>query len=90
MKWSLELLTMLFSHTRHDPLTISTPGFKFLLCKDKKSFHRIMKFRSDRKNYGTTKTNETPNSTSDTQDDQWVKDNLQTLEVSSCAPCWRK
>lgn len=76
-------LSDVFNTSRQDPLTISTPGVKLLVYKDsKKNIHRVMKLRTDRKS--SNKGMEGPQQElpqDDSQDDQWLKDNIQTLEV---------
>lgn len=66
---------------RQDPLTISTPSVKLLVYKDNKKTCRVMKFRStDRKNSQNNRSSEAE-SGDDHQDDQWLKDNIHTMEV---------
>lgn len=75
-------LSDVFNTSRQDQLTISTPGVKLLVYKDcKKNIHRVMKLRTDRKisHKGMEGQPELPQD--DSQDDQWLKDNIQTLEV---------
>lgn len=66
---------------RQDPLTISTPNVKLLVYKDsKKNIHRVMKLRADRKSALNTRNAEVE-LPEDHQDDQWLKDNIHTMEV---------
>lgn len=58
------------------------PGVKLLVYKDcKKNIHRVMKFRTDRKNSLNNRNGAELELTGDDQDDQWLKDNKQTMEV---------
>lgn len=79
------LSLVFFCSNRQDPLTITMvpPGVKLLVYKDcKKNIHRVMKFRTDRKNSLNNRNgNELELTGDDQQDDQWLKDNKQTMEV---------
>lgn len=74
--------TITNSTYRQDPLTISTPNVKLLVYKDsKKNIHRVMKLRADRKSSLNTRNAEVELPIEDHQDDQWLKDNIHTMEV---------
>lgn len=71
---------------RQDQFTISSPGVKLLVYKDcKKNVHRV-KLRTDRKNLGTNTNNNNNANTENALDlsvdvdDQFLKDNLNTME----------
>lgn len=68
---------------RQDPLTISTSGgVKLLVYKDcKKNIHRVMKFRAERKNSIEKKQAMIEPPKDDQHDEQWLKDNIHTMEV---------
>lgn len=69
-----------FLFYRQDPLTISTPNVKLLVYKDsKKNIHRVMKLRADRKSSLNNRNAEVE--LPEDQDDQWLKDNIHTMEV---------
>lgn len=64
---------------RQDQFTITSPGVKFLVYKDcKKNVHRV-KVRTDRKNANNTKAENAYDLSVDV-DDQFLKDNLNTME----------
>lgn len=64
---------------RQDQFTITSPGVKFLVYKDcKKNIHRV-KVRTDRKNANNTKAENAYDLSVDV-DDQFLKDNLNTME----------
>lgn len=71
---------------RQDQFTISSPGVKLLVYKDcKKNVHRV-KLRTDRKNLSTNTNNNNNANTENALDlsvdvdDQFLKDNLNTME----------
>lgn len=56
---------------------------KLLVYKDsKKNIHRVMKLRADRKS-SLNNRNAEVELPEDHQDDQWLKDNIHTMEVGS-------
>lgn len=79
-------LSDVLGHSGQDSLPV-----KLLLYKDfKKNIHRVMKFRADRKNVTSSRNSgnnnvEIPSEfphDDEAQDNQWLKDNIQTLDVS--------
>lgn len=71
-------LSDVLNHSGQDSLPV-----KLLVYKDcKKNIHRVMKLRADRKNMLNRNTEVQPEfpHDNDTHDDQWLKDNIQTLE----------
>ncbi|KAJ6646298.1 AN1-type zinc finger protein 4, partial [Pseudolycoriella hygida] len=74
-------LNDILNTSRQDPLTISTPNVKLLVYKDsKKNIHRVMKLRADRKMALNNRNAEVELPVGDHQDDQWLKDNISTME----------
>ncbi|XP_037025472.1 uncharacterized protein LOC119066890 isoform X2 [Bradysia coprophila] len=72
-------LNDILNTSRQDPLTISTPNVKLLVYKDsKKNIHRVMKLRADRKSSLNNRSAEVE--LPEDQDDQWLKDNIHTME----------
>lgn len=71
-----------FNHSfRYDPLTVSSPAVKLLVYKDcKDNIHRVMKFRADRRNHSDMNTETAPDLSVD-EDGQFLRDNLNTMEV---------
>lgn len=79
-------LSDVLGHSGQDSLPV-----KLLVYKDfKKNIHRVMKFRADRKNVSSTRNTNNTNveipsefpHDDEAQDNQWLKDNIQTLDVS--------
>lgn len=80
--WFVNVQHLTNNFYRQDPLTISTPNVKLLVYKDsKKNIHRVMKLRADRKSSLNTRNAEVELPIEDHQDDQWLKDNIHTMEV---------
>lgn len=73
------MMCTLFFRCRQDQFTISSPGVKLLVYKDcKKNVHRV-KLRTDRKNLNNPNTENALDLSVDV-DDQFLKDNLNTME----------
>lgn len=76
------MIFLSFQLYRQDQFTISSPGVKLLVYKDcKKNVHRV-KLRTDRKNLNNNNNTNTENALdlSVDVDDQFLKDNLNTME----------
>lgn len=68
-----------FYSNRQDPVAITSPGVKLLVYKDcKKNFQRVMKFHAEKKNSNSENTGSDPFVD---MDRQFLKDNLNTMEV---------
>uniref|UniRef100_A0A1L8DTS8 Putative ubiquitin-like domain of an1 n=1 Tax=Nyssomyia neivai TaxID=330878 RepID=A0A1L8DTS8_9DIPT len=76
-----DLSDVLNTSSRQEPLTISTPGVKVLVYKDcKKNIHRLMKFRTGKNLLTKGSEEHTETTTNESQNDQWLNDNINTLE----------
>lgn len=78
-QYLIDFLLFYFCFCRPAPLPV-----KLLVYKDcKKNIHRVMKLRADRKNMFNRAGIESPPELAhdEANDDQWLKDNIQTLEV---------
>ncbi|XP_059608814.1 uncharacterized protein LOC132256421 [Phlebotomus argentipes] len=74
-------LSDVLNTSRQEPLTISTPGVKVLVYKDcKKNIHRLMKFRTGKNLLTKGSEEQTEAATNESQNDQWLNDNINTLE----------
>ncbi|GAB0087829.1 Ubiquitin-like domain-containing protein [Sergentomyia squamirostris] len=74
-------LSDVLNTSRQEPLTISTPGVKVLVYKDcKKNIHRLMKFRTGKNLLTKGSEEHTETTTNESQNDQWLNDNINTLE----------
>ncbi|XP_055692742.1 uncharacterized protein LOC129795471 [Lutzomyia longipalpis] len=74
-------LSDVLNTSRQEPLTISTPGVKVLVYKDcKKNIHRLMKLRTGKNLLTKGSEEHTEATTNESQNDQWLNDNINTLE----------